>query len=288
MKTQIIAVPYDSARRDFRMGRGPGHLLGRGLEASVREAGHEVSSIMIEAPHTDRLAEIRTAFDLNRALAVCVQGAVKEGSFPVTLSGNCNSAVGTLAGTGQADTGVIWFDSHADLNTPETTASGFLDGMALAMIAGRCWTGMTEGVPGFRPVPEDRIVLVGARDFDAAEIDLLSKSDMVLVKPEAVKGEGVIEAMGPALAALDKHVRGVYVHMDLDILDPSEARANELAAPGGLSLVEVCTALRLIRQKFEIMAFALTAYDPACDPDERTLRAGFRIIDEILGGTTSS
>lgn len=287
MKTQIIAVPYDSARRDFRMGRGPEHLLERGLEANLREGGHEVSSSIVEAPDTGPLAEIRTAFDLNRALAERAHEAVKKRAFPVTLAGNCNSAVGTLAGIGPAETGVIWFDSHADLNTPETTLSGFLDGMALSMVAGRCWKNMMEKVPGFRPVAEDRIVLVGARDFDPAEIDFISSSKLSLVKPEAVKAGGVPEGLGPALAALEKRVRRAYVHVDLDILDPSEAKANHLAAPGGLTSEQVCEAIRLIGGRFEIAAFGLTAYDPSFDPDDRALKAAFRIINEALAATRS-
>ena len=96
-------------------------------------------------------AEIQTAFELYRQLAERVCAARREGRFPLVLSDNCGSGIGTVAGVGTARLGVIWFDGHGDFNTPETTASGFLDGMGLAVVAGLCWKTLAASVPHFSP-----------------------------------------------------------------------------------------------------------------------------------------
>src|SRR5687767_1880913 len=115
------------------------------------------------------VAEIGTAFDLDRQLAREVAAARLRSAFPLTLAGNCITSVGTVGGLGAGATGVLWFDAHGDFNTPETTIGGFLDGMALATVVGRCWRSLAAGVPGFTPVAEENVVLVGARDLDPAE-----------------------------------------------------------------------------------------------------------------------
>jgi arginase len=112
-------------------------------------AGHQTRVEYIEAG-SDAPAEIRTAFELNRVVAERVRDAREAHALPVVLAGNCMTAVGTLAGLGGTPA-VLWFDAHGDFNTPETTASGFLDGMALAMLTGRCWANLTRTVHCFQP-----------------------------------------------------------------------------------------------------------------------------------------
>jgi arginase len=262
------------------MGRGPGQLLKRGLVARLRERGHEVHVQTIE-PAMAPPAEVRTAFDLARRIAAETRTAIQARATPLVLAGNCNTAAGILTGVGPTDTGVVWFDAHADFNTPDTTVTGFLDGMALALITGRCWAGLMASVPGFRPVPEENVVLVGARDFDPAEREALAGSRVALVGPELVRDRGVAGALEPRLAALRARCRRVYVHLDLDVLDPGEARANQFAASGGLTTAQVAEALRVTARHLPIAAAALTAYDPAFDADGRAARAAIGLV-EIL------
>ncbi|HMG97250.1 MAG TPA: arginase family protein, partial [Gemmatimonadaceae bacterium] len=139
MDIQLLAVPYDSGNRGMRMGAGPERLLDAGLERVLRGNGHTVHTRIAELT-ADWQAEIQTSFELMRMLSAAVREARESGRFPIVLAGNCNTAVGTLAGLGAQSTGVAWFDAHGDFNTPETTRSGFLDGTAVAMITGRCWT----------------------------------------------------------------------------------------------------------------------------------------------------
>jgi arginase len=98
-------------------------------------------------PESDPPAEVATAFELDGLLAGEVRTAVEAGEFPLVLSGNCNTSVGTLSGVGTEGLGVIWFDAHADFNTPETTTTGFTDGTGLAIAVGHCWVTMAESGP---------------------------------------------------------------------------------------------------------------------------------------------
>lgn len=137
MRINLILVPYDSGQRGVRMGRGPEHLLRAGLpEALVRE-GHEVHTELVEAPGTWR-AEIATTFALAAVIAERARLAREEGRFPLLVTGNCMMSLGLLAAS-RAPTSIVWLDAHGDFNTPETTIGGFIDGMALATMTGRCW-----------------------------------------------------------------------------------------------------------------------------------------------------
>jgi arginase len=104
-------------------------------------------------------------------------------------------APGNLAGLTPLSRAVFWFDAHANVNTPETTRSGFLDGMALATAMGWCWRPMTGAVPGFESVPEAAVPLLGARDFDPPETELLSRSAVRVLSPESLRASRLDEAL---------------------------------------------------------------------------------------------
>lgn len=274
---RLIAVPYDSGVRGWRMGAGPDRLLDSGLEAGLRAAGHTVSAEHVEIPAGASTAEIAATFTLAAQLADRVRAARAEGALPIVLAGNCASAIGTLSGLDDPAPAVLWLDAHADLNTPDTTRSGFLDGMALSIILGRCWGEMASTVPGFRPIPDANVCLIGARDLDPAELDVLDGSEIREVHPHYA-----FLHLTPALDAIRSHAETVYLHIDLDVLDPEEGRVNQFSVPGGFLLGQVMAVIRSIRQRFQIGAVALTAYDPACDPDGRICAAAEVILREIL------
>lgn len=275
---RLIAVPYDSAIRGWRMGAGPQRLLEGGLESHLRARGHAVETRWIEAPADPPPAEIRTAFQLAASLADAVREARESGALPVILAGNCISSLGTLAGLGTPAPAVIWLDAHADLNTPETTRSGFLDGMSLAIATGRCWTALSATLPGWTPIPDANVCLVGTRDADPPEAELLRASAATVLPPDELAAR-----LSPTLDALRARAESVYLHIDLDVLDPREGRANDFAVPGGLLLPQVRELIAEIRRSFEIGAVALTAYDPTCDPDARIPAATRAIVDGVLG-----
>jgi len=134
------------------MGAGPLHLLESRLDTQLEEAGHHVTVRTLDLAPGLRATEVAAAFELSRAVAHAVAAAISSGAFPLVLSGNCGpAALGCIGGlSGRPN--VFWVDAHADFNTPETTVSGFLDGMALATLTGRCWSHFAQNIPGFAAV----------------------------------------------------------------------------------------------------------------------------------------
>ena len=287
MKIQFLLVPYDSGRREWRMGRGPSYLLRHGVGSSIRALGHEVDAEYVEpggvqAPNPPASTEIATSFSLYRELADRARTAHENGALPIILGGNCGVSLGAMAslvprrqilsvGDGEAtypeleNVGVLWLDAHGDFNTPETTRSGFLDGMSLAILTGRCWYTLGRGIPGFRPVAERQILLGGVRELDPAEDDLLRESEILVVRAAAGHATQLAEEIGKGLHELRRRVRRLHVHLDADVLDEREGRANVFAAPFGLTGGELRHIARLAASSFEIVSVAVTAYDPAID-----------------------
>jgi len=236
----------------------------------------------IELPTTEGMTpEPRVMVELNRAIAAEVGRAVAHDAFPVILAGSCYTAIGTVTGLGQDPIGVFWFDSHGDCNTPDTTGSGFLDGMAVSTLTGRCWKQLLDNLEGFRPVPDSQVCLVGVRDLDDAERVLIESSDMHFCPPASLPASltRAVESMGRASTR-------AYLHFDLDVLDPSVGRANALAAPDGLTVEESTAAVAAIGDALPIRAAALTAYDPSFDEAGTIQVAAFTVLDAILAGST--
>jgi arginase len=279
VQVQLILVPYDTARRAWRCGAGPEHLLRAGLAGHLQDCGHNVADPqLIETAPDSAPAEIATGFELMRLVAAAVRTARAADRFPLVLSGNCNVAVGALSGLTHARRAVFWFDAHGDLNTPDTTESGFLDGTGLATALGLCWTRLAATVPGYEPVEPEATFLLAARDLDPAEIALLSRSAITAVAASRIP----IDL--PDLLARAKLEQTVgYVHLDLDALDPAEVgRANTLPVPGGLSVDQLEQAIAAIRGRVPLVGAGLASYAPEFDKDGSVCRAGFAAIDALL------
>ena len=244
----LIQVPYHLGRK--------GVVLGAGPEPLAQAIGGETVVVERSEPLTN---EISATFDVIRQTRAAVRDALDAGRFPLVLAGNCHCAVGAVAALG-SDVGIVWFDAHADFHTPDSTTTGFFDGMPLALIAGEGWAQLRGTVEGLQPVPEDRIVLVGARDLEQTEEARLAASTIAL--PDA----GSLET---ALDELATRAHTVYLHIDLDVLDPSEGRANGWAVEGGLTADELETAVDAVRARFTVAAATFSAYDPTEDPEER-------------------
>jgi arginase len=267
MQIVLVQVPYHLGHRNVGLAKGVPVLA----EALAAEG---MGTVSIEGP-TEVRNEIAASMDVVRAVASTVRRVVAEGAFPLVLAGNCNSSLGTIAGLDSPDDlGVVWFDAHGDFNTPDTTTTGFFDGMGLSMLTGTGWDGLRASVDGLRPVAGGNVVHVGGRDLDAAEQERLEASHVVCVRPG--------EPLEPALDTLAGRVSGVYVHVDLDVLDPSEGRANWFACEGGLTAQEVASAIEQIARRFTIRAAALTAYQPDCDPEGTIPRAAALVARRIV------
>jgi arginase len=275
----LLLVPYDSGHREARMGRGPEHLLRQGAAGTLRAGGRDVRTTYVESAHDFR-TEAATHFELCAAVAERVRAARGEERLPVVLSGNCGIALGTVAGLDdEGDLAVVWLDAHGELNTPETTTSGFLDGMGLATLTGRCWRAIAAGVSGHRPLADERLLLVGTRDLDAPESALLAEGRIGVATAERVRREGVRAALAPRLDALATRARRVYLHLDPDVLDPAVARANGFAAPDGLGVGELLIAVRMVCERLVLAGVGVASYDPAYDADGAVFSAIVGVLD---------
>ena len=263
------------------MGAGPERIIDSGLETQLKDAGHEVHMRSIQVENQFQ-TENWTSFAVIMELAKQVRKSKTFDEFPLVLAGNCNTCIGTIAGVGTEKTGVIWLDAHSDFITPETTQSGFLDGMGLAMLTGKCWKRMLEQVDGFKPIDEARILLAGARDFDDHEKELLRNSQIKLAHYDQIRINGVEETIIPLLASMRKSVDRVYFHIDLDVLDPAVTPANHFLVPGGLSPDDVLSIIRTVKERFYIVAAAIAAYAPRYDKKGATLQATLRFARELV------
>lgn len=253
------------------MGAGPERLLDAGLVAHLESAGCDVNADVLALEPDGTRGEIQTVFRLLELLAARVRGAVSDGRFPLVLAGSCLTASGTLAGLPGSAKAVFWFDAHGDLNTPDTTVTGFLDGMALAMAQGRCWRRRMAAIPGFTPVSPEHTCLIGARDLDPPEATLIQETGMAHISPSA------IESLPTVLTSRTPSGIEAYVHCDLDVLDPGVCRVNPFPARGGLSPSSLTTAIDTIGRHARVRAGAITAYAPEYDPDGTVPPAAFAV-----------
>jgi arginase len=276
---RLISHPFHNGLEGVDMGAGPLRLLADpAIPAELEAQGWMVQIETIETPDAADPEIVRIA-EVDRRLARLVRAAVAEGAFPLVLAGNCNSCLGTAAGLGHANAaplGVVWFDAHADFDTPERSL-GFFDGMGLAILTGNGWELLRGTIDGFAPVDERDVVLAGVRDLEEHQRRPLDASALQVVPGQAAGGPAYVAA----LDGLRERVPRVYLHVDLDVLDPSEGRANRFAAEGGLTVRELEWAIELAFERLQVAAAAITAYDPALDTDGRMARAAADLIGTI-------
>jgi arginase len=277
---QLIVVPYHLDKERVGMGRGPEAYLNAGAVEQLRDAGHDVQSeiLLVKNEFAD---EKEFLLALNQRIAEKLREAASHNQFPFILSGNCNASIGVIGGAPSHPLGLIWFDAHGDFNTPATSPSGFFDGMGMAVIAGLCHEEFSKTLGGCLPLTVARMLHLGGRDFDAGELDNFQKSGAALIPAAQLQQTGVAEGVKPALKKLAEKTRAVHLHLDIDVLNSQDYPANEYPAPGGLSLEELESAIEAIRKGLSIRSATLSAYNPAYDPEGKTLRAGLRLIQTI-------
>ena len=257
-RISFIQIPYDSGHFNKRMGAGPLALAKHGLAEKLRTQS-DVDLIEVHLPETFH-AEAAALVQLQHLGAAAGRDAIKRGARPIFLSGNCGTgALSAISAIGARDTGVVWFDAHGDCNTPDTSASGFLDGMCLAILAGRCWKRVAARFSNFAPVAGEQIIQIGVRHVDPEEQLLLKELHITEIRSDN------LDALPAALDQLRKRTNQLYVHLDADVLDISEGAANAYACSGGITRAQLKDALRLVAATGSIRAASITSYDPACD-----------------------
>lgn len=280
MKITFVQAPYDRGRADTGVARGPKRFRERGVDRGLVDAGHDVvwTSVDLQTTFEDELTAVA---EVNHQVKTYVQKAQSDNRLPILVCGNCINAHGVIAALGAARTGVIWFDAHGDFNTPESSPSGFLDGMALASATGRCHRDYWRRLAAGEVVPDSHILLAGIRDLDTSEEELLNGADVAVVRAEALNANGG-RALIDALDALRSTVEDVYVHFDVDALDPEVTPGVEYKSAGGLSLDQVERAVEWIGERFRIRAAALSAFSPDYDDADKTVAACARLVDKTV------
>ena len=271
----VVLVPYMDGDDRRSASRGPARLVSCGLAARLAGRG------LVRTERIEREGAFRdtgtASLSVNRRLAASVRAAAAAGEFPFVLAGSCDAALGVLAGIGPARCGAVWLDAHGDFNTPESTLTGFFPGMSLAIATGHCFRNLRAGMDPATPLAEETVLMIGVRDLDAEEGERLASSGIDVVHWSDGEPRADVRA---ALDRLAGRVEDVYLHIDLDALDPSVAPAIvDRPVPGGLSLGQLEMVLRGVAERFRLCAAAVTTYDPALDPDERTLRVVLRIAE---------
>ncbi|BAV49436.1 arginase [Mesorhizobium loti] len=255
MKITIILASYDSGHYHGGMGQGPDALISGGLVDALTMAGHDVAVEDIGRVGAEQEREIATGFAVCNAVSGEVRIAIDRGRFPIVLAGNCLTSAGAVAGEG-ADA-IIWADQHGDLNTPETSVFGFLDGMALATVLGLCWRPMASAIPGFKPIDPSRCVLLNARDLDPAEEQLLNTLPVIRTECAGVaQATQKLQAVG---------AKSVHMHLDLDVHDPKDLQANRYVTSGGPSPEQLRDAACAMALAMPVVGITVSAYDPAFD-----------------------
>jgi arginase len=280
---RLLVMPYELGRLRDGVGRGPERLLQMGAQEVLAARGAEVQKVVIELER-EHDNEIDASFELIELVAAGVREAVRDGAFPVLLSGSCFAAVGVVAGLGEEAPGVVWFDAHGDFNTPETSIYGYFDGMGLAVLTGSAWQTMHSRVDGAMPVPETAVVLAGARDLDPPEVPRLEASAITHLRPESMRSP---QALMRAVDALTPSPSGLYAHIDLDVLDVDEARVNRYSAPGGVTAAELESLLEALLAAGGVRVVSLTAYEPAVDTAAAVPPIANRLLEVVAGRLTA-
>lgn len=289
MAVRLIQVPYDSGHRARRMGAGPLRLTEGDALARLRRLG-PLATVTVESS-SPFVTEIGSAFELHRAVAAEVSRALAAGTLPLVLSGNCNASVGTVAGIQSAAPaerlGVLWLDGHGDCNTPETFTGTFLDAMGLSTLTGRCWQALAATVPGFQPLPDEQVVLLGAHGTDAGARAVLAGSRIDWVQIADGPASRTEQALAAALARLEERgVTQLYLHLDVDVLDARHCVANEFAPEGGLLPDQLAHCIEIALARFPVAAAGIASYDPAFDAQGDVREAALRVL-EALARTTA-
>ena len=255
MKIHLITVPYHMGRKDSEVGQGPSRYMEGGLGPVVQSGGrHQVTIVPVDAGFSAKPEHV------NRLLTGAVAAAVATGAFPLVVAGNCNSCQGTLPALPPSGLGIAWFDAHGDFHTRETSISGNLDGMALALA--------TEQF-----VTESRTMLMGVRDLDPGEKERVAASRMQVV-PASGWEDGFVSKKFP-------QADRVYVHIDIDVIDAAINPGVNFRGPGGLTPGQVDNALRAVAGRCRLASGALTNFNPARDADHKSLELGLRLVQTI-------
>jgi arginase len=270
---QLIGVPFDLHRPDERMGASPALLLPHLAKLNLP---------WVAAPQLVEVAELTGAQedDLARIAAVvadAVRAARSTGAVPLLIGGDCLTAIGAVGGL-DGTVSVAWLDAHGDFNTPETTPSGYLGGMPLAALTGRCLTTITAAAGIAQPVDEAQIALIGVRDLDPPEAAVLADSAVAVLSAAELRADPA--RLDAALTRITPDTT-LYLHLDVDVLASELVPGVVYPTPDGWQLDELAQVVRAIRACTEPAVIAITAINASGGDQERILASALELVSIV-------
>src|SRR5205809_5301628 len=275
VRVALVKMPYVGERNVPELSGGPDYLEQGGLRQLLEDQGVQASlspPVALSADEDKACGSWNRLALANGDLAKIVADERRNGHFPVGLLANCSSILGMLSGLQHSGpsakplrVGMVFVDAHGDFNTPETTLSGMLGGMPVAIAAGQCLTRMRMKA-GLEPaIPTRHIVEVCVRDTDPLEQELLDRSEIQQLTLDDVRTRSA--NLHKEMKRLSELTDVIYVHVDMDALDPREVPGHPLAVPGGPPSIQLAAALTEMF-KYEKVAALGVASTPFDDRDK--------------------
>lgn len=287
---RIIGVPIDLGQSKRGVDMGPAALRYAGLAEMLAALGHRVvdagdisvpvrETVFAEAPQHYLPSITRVCSSTYEA----ARQAVAAGETPLFLGGDHTLAIGSIGGTSHtAPCGLLWIDAHADLNTPQTTISGNIHGMTLAVLLGEGYPELVGvGRPGAKLRPQD-VVLIAVRELDPGERERLRVSGVTVYTMRDVDERGIGPVVREALERLEQH-RRIHVTLDMDSLDPQTGPGVGTPSPGGLSYREAQLMMELIADCGCCCGMDIVEINPILDRNNQTARLAADLAASLFG-----
>jgi arginase len=296
-KATIIGVLMDLGADRRGVDMGPSAIRVADLNERLADLGFEVTdegNILVRNAEMMQISDRKLKY-LPEIAAACqtladqVEAALEQGSIPIVLGGDHSIAIGSVAGLAayhrkrDQRVGVIWFDAHGDMNTPDTSPSGNIHGMPFAAILGKGAHELTH-ISGFAPkvYPED-CVLIGARSVDRDEATALKASGIRVVTMRELDERGMNAVMDESMWLASRRTAGFHVTMDMDFVDPDYAPGVGTPVPGGPTYRESHLAMEKVADSGKMLSFELTEVNPVLDVSNKTAELGVQLILSAFG-----
>ncbi|WP_088006660.1 arginase [Indiicoccus explosivorum] len=295
LNISIIGVPMDLGQNRRGVDMGPSAIRYAGVVDRLKSIGHEVKDegdITIDkaAPETSEgtnLRNLEAVTGASQELGDKVNAVAEAGNFPLVLGGDHSIAIGTLAGIGDRhqNLGVIWYDAHADMNTSDTSPSGNIHGMPLAVSMGLGHEQLT-GLRGYTPkVKPENIVIIGARSIDPGERKLIKEKGVRVYTMHEIDKLGMNAVMEEAIQYLteERKTDAVHLSLDLDGIDPIYTPGVGTPVPGGISYRESHLAMEMLHDAGIITSAEFVEVNPILDEKSRTADVAVALIGSLFG-----
>lgn len=292
-KISIIGVPMDFGQQLRGVDMGPAAVRYTGLVSRLRELGHEVvdtgdiripmRDCELENPCRKEDKYVSEITQICSAIYDAGRSVVTSGRFPLFIGGDHSIAVGTVAAvTNEDPVGLIWIDAHGDFNTPQTSPSGNIHGMPLAVLIGEGHTNLVNiGSPGAKILPEN-VVMIGQRDVDFHEKKRLKASGITVFTMREIDEQGISSVANKALMKF-AHLKRIHLTVDMDALDPVEAPGVGTPVPGGITYREAHLLMEILADSGKVTSMDLVEINPILDVANKTAELAVELTLSALG-----